>query len=179
MVEPAASSHSVTSAELRRALGKFPTGVAIATTRGSANRPVGLTINSFASVSLDPPLVLWSIARSAGSLAAFEANDRFAINVLADHQEKICRQFCRDVDDRFDDVDWFESGSGMPLIRGAVAMFDCRVEARHDGGDHVILLGRVEDLCRTGERPLVFYEGATRTLEGYGRVQKAGASHGA
>ncbi|HEX7891812.1 MAG TPA: flavin reductase [Ramlibacter sp.] len=165
--------------EFRRALGTFPTGVAIITTRGPDGRPVGLTCNSFSSVSLDPPLVLWSLRTSSKSLAAFRAASCFAINVLAEDQGKLSARFASGtVDDKFEGVAHSEGLLGVPLIEDCLARFHCSTFSEHEAGDHVVFIGRVERFDHgRQEDPLVFYKGAymmlaqsLRELAAQGRV---------
>lgn len=142
----------------RRALGSFPTGVTIITTPG-VDAPAGVTANSFASVSLDPPLVLWSIAHTSRSHAAFQRSAHFAINILADNQVGVSQAFASASSDKFSLVDWHRGRTGSPLIDNALAYFDCVCEARHEGGDHTILIGRVVDFGRSDGSPLAFSQG--------------------
>ncbi|RVU33912.1 flavin reductase [Hwanghaeella grinnelliae] len=148
---------------LRSALGQFATGVTIVTTRDSDGSPIGLTANSFNSVSLDPPLILWSLARKSINLAAFEASDHFAINVLAADQRGLSDRFARPVEDRFASVDWLEGAGGVPVIEGTLASFECAAHRQFDGGDHVIFLGRVLRFrampAEHDKDPLVYYAG--------------------
>lgn len=146
-----------TQRDFRDALGQFATGVTVVTCN-SADGPIGITANSFASVSLDPPLVLWSPARASRRFPYFEAADRFAIHILGDEQTDVCRAFVRD-GAAFDAVDWSVGEDGVPLIEGCLARFECAREAVHEGGDHLIVVGRVlRAAFRTG-RPLVFCAG--------------------
>ncbi|MDR7031322.1 flavin reductase [Mesorhizobium sp. BE184] len=142
----------------RRALGSFPTGVSIITTPG-LDAPAGVTANSFASVSLDPPLVLWSIAHTSRSHAAFRQSAHFAINILADDQVGVSQAFASASYDKFSLVDWHRGGTGSPLIDNALAYFDCVCEARHEGGDHTIMIGRVIEFGRSEGSPLAFSQG--------------------
>ena len=143
----------------RRALGQFATGVAIVSARGKDARPVGLTVNSFSSVSLDPPLVLWSLAKHSPSYPDFAGATHFAINVLAADQHHLSRKFSTPMPDKFADVDCEDGLAGCPLLKGATAHFVCRRVREFDGGDHVIFLGEVEDYkWREGE-PLIFHSG--------------------
>jgi flavin reductase (DIM6/NTAB) family NADH-FMN oxidoreductase RutF/flavin-dependent dehydrogenase len=143
----------------RRALGQFATGVAIVSARGKDARPVGLTVNSFSSVSLDPPLVLWSLSKQSPSYPDFAAATHFAINVLGADQHHLSRKFSTPVPDRFAGVDCENGPAGCPLLSGATAHFVCRRVREFDGGDHVIFLGEVEDFkWREGE-PLIFHSG--------------------
>ncbi len=149
---------------LRTALGCFATGVAIMTTLSPEGRPVGLTANSFASVSLDPPLVLWSLSRTTPSFAGFEAADRFAVNVLTSAQLGLAERFARRGIDKFEGVHWQAGLAGLPLIGGALAQFECRLAARHEGGDHRIYVGEVERFRHGEGSPLLFVGGRWETL---------------
>jgi 3-hydroxy-9,10-secoandrosta-1,3,5(10)-triene-9,17-dione monooxygenase reductase component len=146
--------------ELRRALGCFVTGVTIMGTRTATGAPIGLTVNSFSSVSLSPPLVLWSLARSASSFDAFAECETFGVNVLAVDQVELSDRFAKSGGDKFAGLA-FSSGIGdVPLLDGAVAHFACRTVARHPGGDHVILIGEVLACSRTDRAPLLYARGA-------------------
>ncbi|MEP9377303.1 flavin reductase family protein [Aquabacter sp. CN5-332] len=151
---------------LRDVLGSFTTGVVVVTTLGPGRRPMGLTINSFNSVSLDPPLILWSLALTAPSLPAFRAADSFVINILAEHQEDLGRRFATPSLDKFAGVD-FETGlTGAPLLKDTAAHLECRVYARYPGGDHEIYLGEVVALQDRGHPPLVYHRGAFCRIRG-------------
>lgn len=155
-----ARSPTFSSLEFRAALGMFATGVTIVTARGPDGAPVGLTANSFNSVSLTPPLVLWSLSRRAGSMAAFSAGSHYAINILAADQHALAERFASKAVDRFAGVAWHEGTAGAPVIDGAVAVFECFNRSRYDEGDHVIFVGEVER-CehRAGAQPLIFHGG--------------------
>ncbi len=148
--------------DFRRALGQFATGVAVVTTRTSDGRKAGVTVNSFSSVSLDPPLVLWSLSRQAPSFTDFTHATHFAINVLAANQHHISRQFSTPLPDKFAGVEFVEGPAGVPLLQGVNAHFFCRNVRQYDGGDHVIFLGEVEDYKYTDGEPLVFHSGRYR-----------------
>ena len=143
-----------TERAFRNALGRFATGITVVTTQAPQG-PMGITANSFASVSLDPPLVLWSPAKTSRRFAEFQAAKRFAIHVLAEDQPAVCQQFSRE-GLNFDGLDWAENADGVPLINGGRARFDCRLEAQHDGGDHVIILGRVLACTERPGAPLIY-----------------------
>ena len=146
--------------EFRAALGMFATGVTIVSARTPSGELVGLTANSFNSVSLDPPLVLWSLARRSLSMPAFLAGTHYAINVLAAGQQELALRFASPVGDRWNDVDWRPGVAGAPLIEGAVARFECFNKSRYDEGDHVIFVGQVEHCDhRPGAAPLLFHGG--------------------
>jgi flavin reductase (DIM6/NTAB) family NADH-FMN oxidoreductase RutF len=149
----------------RDALGSFPTGVAIMTTVHEG-KPVGLTCNSFSSVSLDPPLVLWSLRRESKSLHAFLGAAAFSINILAEDQTALSARFASGkFADKFDGVGCQDGLHGIPLIADCVARFECSPFAHHDAGDHVIFIGRVERFEHgRAEDPLVFHQGAYKML---------------
>jgi flavin reductase (DIM6/NTAB) family NADH-FMN oxidoreductase RutF len=151
---------SFTTDEFRDALGMFATGVTIVTARAANGRLVGLTANSFNSVSLDPPLVLWSLARSAASMAALSTGSHYAINILAADQKDLAERFATKDVDRWADVAFTEGLGGAPVLAGAAASFECFNRSRYDEGDHVIFVGEVER-CehRAGASPLLFHGG--------------------
>lgn len=150
------------SDDLRAALGQFATGVAVVTARAPDGRSVGLTINSFASVSLEPPLVLWSLSKRSSSLAAFSAAHCVAIHVLCAEQEGLARRFASSSADRFAGVDRCIGPGGIPLLEGGVARFLCSSYARYEAGDHVVFILRVEGWECAGGAALVFHAGAFR-----------------
>lgn len=143
---------------LRKCLGRFGTGVVVITTTGAEGH-AGMAVNSFAAVSLDPPLILWSIRRSSRSLAAFTRCEHFAVNVLATDQLPVCRLFASPGDDRFARVAWHAAPGGVPLLDDCAATLLCRLEATHDGGDHVIVIGRVVSFEVGAGAPLLFLDG--------------------
>ena len=150
---------------LRDALGCFATGVTVVTAMGEAGEPVGLTANSFTSVSLDPPLLLVCIAKTSGSLKVIEQASHFAVNVLHIGQQPISNRFARPGDDRFAATPWQRGQFDAPLISGALANFECARHALHDGGDHIILVGRVERAKYEPRRdPLLYFKGRYRRL---------------
>ncbi|WP_112323967.1 flavin reductase family protein [Oceanibium sediminis] len=154
--------------DLRDALGCYATGVTVVTTQ-SARGPLGMTANSFASVSLDPPLVLWSPARRSARFPAFEAASYFAIHVLAEDQRALADRFARSGDD-FAGLDIGEGLGGVPLLPGCAAVFECAHAAGHDGGDHLIVVGEVQRMHHNTSRPLLYHRGAYALLEqGEGR----------
>lgn len=146
--------------DFRAALGQFTTGVTIVTARDPDGRLIGLTANSFNSVSLSPPLVLWSLARQSSSMPGFLAASHYAINVLAADQRLLAERFARKGIDRFEGTPWRPGLTGAPVIEGAVAVFECRHRSQHDEGDHLIFVGQVEHCRRRlGAAPLVFHGG--------------------
>ncbi|HEX6704675.1 MAG TPA: flavin reductase family protein [Albitalea sp.] len=143
----------------RNALGAFTTGVTVVTTRDAAGRDVGLTVNSFNSVSLEPPLVLWSLARSAASLQAFVESEHFAVHILAADQEPLSNRFAQRGADKFAALDLERGEGGIPLLPGCAARFRCRTAYRHEGGDHEIFVGEVLGFEAFTRAPLVFHQG--------------------
>ncbi|TCR62956.1 flavin reductase family protein [Bosea sp. BK604] len=156
----------MTDRSFRRALGEFATGVAIVTARGSGNGLIGMTMSSFNSVSVDPPLVLFSVDRRANSLPAMLEADVFAVNVLARDQEALSNQFARAMSDKWSTVRAILAERKAPLIAGALVHFECEPYAHHDGGDHVIFVARVRDYSVGPEAaaPLIFFRGRYRDL---------------
>ena len=154
-----------TARQLRDAFGCFATGVTVVTTLGEDGSPVGLTANSFTSVSLEPPLVLFCLDRRSASLPAFERADTFAVNVLHAGQEALSARFARRDPGRFAEAAWTAGITGAPLLRDVTAVFECRRHAVHDGGDHRIFVGRVEAVSWEGSYdPLVFFQGRYRSV---------------
>ena len=147
--------------DFRSALGCFPTGVCLVTTMGPGGRPEGMTINSFTSVSLDPPMVLWSLARTATCAGVFRDAEYFAINVLAASDAQLSSHFAKPGADKFAAyANRFSGGlGGVPLLEGAVATFECHSRYRKYGGDHIILIGVVERYTHSERAPLVFHRG--------------------
>jgi flavin reductase (DIM6/NTAB) family NADH-FMN oxidoreductase RutF len=151
---------SFSSREFRAALGMFATGVTIVTARSANGQMIGLTANSFNSVSLSPPLVLWSLARAAASLTVFSAGSHYAINVLAADQKDLAERFAARVGDRWSGVPFDTGAGGAPLLHGAAATFECFNRSRYEEGDHVIFVGEVERCAhRPGASPLLFHGG--------------------
>jgi len=148
----------------RRALGMFATGITVVTARTPDGRRIGLTVNSFNSVSLAPPLVLWSLARHLPVLADFERCSHYAINVLATHQQPLSQRFATRADDKFAELDVREGVTGAPLLPDCCAWFECRNGIRHDGGDHLLFIGQVEAFDRGEGEPLIYHAGRYRYL---------------
>ncbi|WCM94518.1 flavin reductase family protein [Acidovorax sp. NCPPB 2350] len=154
---------------LRNLLGAYPTGVAIVTTRAPDGRPVGLTINSFASLSLDPPLVLWSLVNHSPSLAVFRDCAHFAIHVLPREHEALARRFANPaVPDKFAEVAVEDVPEGVPVLAGAVTTLVCANDSGHSrhAGDHLLLVGRVVRTASAPGVPLVFHAGRFTSLDG-------------
>ncbi len=149
---------------LRNALGEYATGVAVVPARAAAGQPVGVTINSFASVSLEPPLVLWSLGLHSPSLATFESCSHYAVNILAADQAEYSQRFAQSQSDKFAGIELEVGAGAAPLLPGCCAWFECRNEMRYPGGDHIILVGYVENFSRADKPPLIFHRGRYRSL---------------
>jgi flavin reductase (DIM6/NTAB) family NADH-FMN oxidoreductase RutF len=154
------------SAKFRQVLGHFPTGVTVITAANDGV-PVGMAVGSFASVSLEPPLVAFFPDRSSSSWPKIQTAGAFCVNMLGDDQEEVCRRFAMKGDDKFAGLGWSPAGSGSPLLDGVIAWIDCDIESVTDAGDHFFVLGRVRELEVGGHDrgPLVFFRG------GYGRFE--------
>lgn len=166
--EPFAAPHGAPlrpgdPAAYRAVMGAFPTGVTVMTVQSGEDR-AGCTASSFNTVSMDPPLILWSLGLRAPSLPLFRSAGHFAVNILAEGQQALARQFSRPAPDKFAGVPLRPGITGAPLIEGAIAHIECRVWARHPGGDHEIMLGEVVALSRGDGRPLVFSGGGFHGL---------------
>jgi len=144
----------------RTALGHFPTGVTILTARAATGEAVGLTVTSFNSVSLRPPLILWSLGAHSPNLPLFRDCRHYAVNVLAADQAALAHRFGSSVARKFDGVAWREGLGGAPVLEGCAAHFECANRARHDGGDHVIFVGEVERFASFHRAPLVYARSA-------------------
>lgn len=154
------------STEFRRVLGHFPTGVTVVTAM-TDNGPLGMTIGSFASVSLEPPLVMFCPAKASSTWAQMSTSSSFCVNVLSEDQSEICRVFANDAKDRFANIQWRSDATGSPVIADSVAFVDCQLHAVYDGGDHDIVVGLVKALSvERSSGPLLFLRGI------YGRFEK-------
>jgi len=148
----------------RDALGQFATGVAIVTACGADGERVGATVSSFNSVSLDPPLVLWSLDKNARSRAAFESSTHFAVHILTLEQRELAQLFARRGADKFASLQCRPGLGGAPLLEQCAASFECETRHRYDGGDHVIFVGEVRQFERLSGSPLLFHGGAFREV---------------
>ncbi len=157
---------SINSVEFRNALGRFATGVTIITTLDQQGLPAGVTANSYNSVSLDPPLVLWSLARDSRSMDAFADCSEFAVHILGAHQEELALRFASRGDDKFAGLKVHPGHGGVPLFDDCVAHFECVTENRFEGGDHVIFLGRVVNFEACDHEPLLFHRGKFTRVHG-------------
>jgi flavin reductase (DIM6/NTAB) family NADH-FMN oxidoreductase RutF len=157
--ELASDSSPIDPRDFRNALGTYATGVTIITAAGPDCKPYGLTCNSFASVSLNPPLVLWSLVVYSSSLTVFQNASHFTVNVLGASQQELANRFAKSSDDKFAGLDWSPGLGNAPVLAESVANFQCRSVNRYYGGDHVIFLGAVEAYSYNREEPLLFARG--------------------
>ena len=152
-------SEALEARDLRNALGQFATGVTVVTARGRDGAAAGMTVNSFCSVSLDPPLVLWCLSKTAPCCRILLRATHFAIHVLADDQVHLSQRFSKPAADKFAGLEISFGIGGVPLLDGVAALFQCRAEQRHESGDHYVMVGRVEDYAHAPRPPLVFHGG--------------------
>ncbi|MFV8631215.1 flavin reductase family protein [Ralstonia pseudosolanacearum] len=166
-VTPTVTAPGVEEQRLRRSLGAFPTGVCLVTTVGPLGKREGMTINSFASLSLDPPLILWSVRTSARSAASFLAAPHFIVSVLSMEQKDLALHFARPAIDKFEAyASMFEAGlGGCPRLKACVATFECRLHASHEEGDHSVLIGKIERFTSTEDPPLFFHAGQMGSIQ--------------
>lgn len=169
---------------LRDALGTFATGVTIVTAVMPTGEPIGFTANSFTSVSLDPPLILVCIAKSAAGYNAFTSTGAFCVNVLAHHQRDLSGTFARRGVDKFEDVSWHQADTGSPILSGSAGYFDCETYQVVEAGDHAILIGRVVGFDANDDAPLCYHRGKYAGLEptalrpaNYVAARTSGVSH--
>jgi 3-hydroxy-9,10-secoandrosta-1,3,5(10)-triene-9,17-dione monooxygenase reductase component len=156
---------AVDAVRFRQVLGRFCTGVTVVTAV-DGGRPVGFACQAFAALSLDPPMVLFCPARTSATWRGIERAGRFCVNVLGAHQQELSQRFGSRDPDKFAGVPWSCSPAGAPVLDGVLAWIDATIETVHDGGDHVVVHGRVTDLgCAVGERPLLFYRGGYTVTE--------------
>ena len=163
--DPAADSKA-----FRRCLGQFSTGVGVMTTVANGE-PVGVTANSFSSLSMDPPLVLWSIAHTSRSSAAFKNAKHFAVNILAVEQVEYSQRFARPAENKFEGVDWRAGVLGSPILPNVLASLECVLETTLQGGDHVILIGRVKKYSRYAGNALLYAQGRYAVAEDHPSLQ--------
>ena len=145
--------------KFRQCLGKFATGVTVVSCRDQDGKPCGITANSFSSVSLEPHLVLWNIAKVSKSLRAYLEAEHFAINVLSDQQQSLASHFAKSENGLFDDFGYRDSSQNVPILNDTLAHFECRTHAIHDCGDHHIIIGDVIYFELSDSEPLIFYSG--------------------
>jgi flavin reductase (DIM6/NTAB) family NADH-FMN oxidoreductase RutF len=157
---------AINPSSLRRALGCFATGVTVITGLGAKDEKLGVTASSFNSVSLDPPLVLFSLNRRAYSMPHFQKSGHFAVNVLREGQEELADRFATPLADKWDGIRFDIWDFGCPILSDALANFECRTRYTYDGGDHVIFVGEIERMrADTEGKPLLFYGGRYQALD--------------
>jgi flavin reductase (DIM6/NTAB) family NADH-FMN oxidoreductase RutF len=156
---------TVTPDSLRDVCGLFPTGIAVVTARTAGGDLYGVTINSFSSVSLDPPLVLFSLSRGLHTLDALLSANAFAIHFLREDQHHLSARFSQAPTKKWEDLHYRDGVTGSPVLEPALALMECSLYAQYDGGDHLIIVGRVEHIEKhSGENPLVFFRGRYHTI---------------
>jgi flavin reductase (DIM6/NTAB) family NADH-FMN oxidoreductase RutF len=170
--ELASDASPIDPRDFRNALGTYATGVTIITALAPDGKPYGLTCNSFASVSLNPPLVLWSLGMFSQGLSIFQNASHFTVNVLGASQQALASQFAKSTGDKFAGVEWTPGLGNAPVLKDSIANFQCRAANRYYGGDHIIFLGAVESYAYNGQEPLLFARG------GFGRFRSPDDSSG-
>lgn len=160
--------HGVDPSQFRQLLGRFATGVTVVTTRDRSGKPIGMTASSVASVSLDPPLVLVSVARDNDMHPALKAADRFVLNVLAADQEAISRRFAEEHPNRFEGIGYRDTLQGLPVLEGVLASIECEKQSETPGGDHTVFFGLVTGGTVSDGVPLLYYRGGYAGLGGGG-----------
>lgn len=163
------SSPELISAEdalkaFRSCLGQFATGVTVVTCSAADGHPCGITANSFSSVSLEPPLILWNIAKSSNSLDAYLEAESFAIHVLTEEQEELSSHFAKSDHTLFADIDYSDSDAGAPILPNCLAVLECSTQQIHDCGDHYIIIGHVDQFSVDDAEPLLFFDGRYQSL---------------
>lgn len=151
--------HSLEPLQLRQVFGQFATGVTIVTTGSDTGEAVGMTVSSFNTVSLDPPLILWCIDKKTGCFDAFDRCKHFAIHVLSEQQDELSSLFARRGVDKFSGLGYHMNEYGVPLLHEYCARLQCTLTARHEGGDHLIMVGRVDAMHTQDRAPLIFHRG--------------------
>jgi flavin reductase (DIM6/NTAB) family NADH-FMN oxidoreductase RutF len=167
-------SNAIDPLDLRQAFSRFGTGVTVITTRSPTGAPLGLTANSFNTVSLEPPIVLWSLSDKSPSLAAFRSAGRFVVNVLALSQLELSYRFSRPAPDKFAGIEYSDGLGGMPVLKGCIATIECSIVKVQEVGDHLLFLGQVESYAHEHAAPLLLCNG--QYLQGVGLAASAAAS---
>ncbi len=158
-VQSAADAAQAAQRALRSALGRFPTGVTVITTRDAHGELAGLTANSFSSLSLAPPLIVWSLRLASSNISRFADQQRFVVNVLAPAQIAISRLFASAAPDKFDQLEYDENAHGVPMVRDCAAWFECRQISHQSAGDHCLFIAEVERFTHSDAPPLLFHGG--------------------
>ena len=157
-------SQSDSSKAFRQCLGQFATGVTVVTCCNSEGAPCGITASSFSAVSLNPPLVLWNIAKTSNSLRAYLDAEYFAIHVLTADQLALSNHFAQSVHTLYDDIAWTRSENDVPILPVCLARFDCSTHEIHDSGDHYTIVGHVDDFCLEDDDPLLVFGSGYRKM---------------
>lgn len=144
-------------AHFKEAMGNYPTGVTVVTAFDANKKPMGLTVNSFASVSLEPLLILWSIDKRVSTYSDFLATEKFSVNILAADQSDLCTLFSSRVADRFSQCDWKESDLNLPVLSNSLAVLQCKTVQQIEAGDHTILIGEVLEVQNESKEPLLYH----------------------
>lgn len=146
-------------------MSRFASGVTVITTRDAAGNPHGITVSAFCSLSADPPLVLACINKATGSHYAFLERGAFVVHILAEHQRHISEQFAEPLEDKFLGMPVLESDGGLPVIEGSLVTLECALVQSHDGGDHTILVGEIQNATTLDDKPLIYFHGGYRRLD--------------
>ncbi len=155
---------SINKNEFRAALGRFASGVTVITLKDANGELHGITVSAFCSVSLEPPLILVCIDKMAGSHHAFIKDEVFVVHVLRESQQHFSDQFASHLPDKFDGIEYVETGSGIPVLKDTLAFLECRLVSAHDGGDHTIFVGQVENSSVADGNPLIYFHGKYRKM---------------
>lgn len=156
---------NVDSRTFRKALGCFATGINVVTTKAGDGAPLGVTISAFSSVSLEPPIVLFCLDKRNANVESFQSAGHFAVNILRDTQKEVSIRFASRSEDKWQGVEYDTWDSGVPILRGCLAVLECSALTQHDGGDHLIFLGRVDRLnVAEAGQPLLYFRGAYAEL---------------
>ena len=159
------NNNNLDSMELRNTFGKYATGVAVITCQVEGQAPMGMTINSFSSLSLDPPLMLWSLQKNSDMYDAIMASPRFAVNILAADQQHLSRQYAKKNEHALHEKHYHLSDAGRALLNGCLVSLECDMETHYEGGDHLILVGRIQAISNISDgEPLLFFGGGYRQL---------------
>ncbi len=150
--------------DIRNVMGHFATGVTVITTKDKTEKPFGLTVNSFTSLSLNPPLVVVCIDRTVDCYPCFEESKLFAVNILSEEQEELSRRFATKGIEKFEGIKWHRGKNSVPLLDGTLGALECNVAQSYEGGDHTIYLGEIVTATAFGDRPLLFFKGKYHRL---------------
>ncbi len=157
---------SISKNEFRAALGRFASGVTVITVKDADGNLHGITVSAFCSVSLEPPLILVCIDKSAGSHHAFKKDEFFVVHILRESQQHYSDQFASHLPDKFAGIEFEENGSGIPMLKDTLASLECRLVSAHDGGDHTIFIGQIENAYISDGNPLIYFHGKYRKTDG-------------